>query len=334
MNSQLPDTRTVRSALELASRAPSLNNSQPWRWRLAPSSVHLYADFDRKLNVIDPSGRELVISCGAHLHHARVAFGSLGWRVRVNHLPNPAEPDHLAALEFSRPPEVDEQAVRLANAASMRHSDRRPYLPDRVPDELLGELVAAAQAQHGNLTLVRSQTHRRDLILALAQVNAMQRTDPAYQAEVAAWAGRSHVATEGVPASNLRAPDPFGRSVLGRDFSPAGPGELVSAPIDDGAVFAVLSTELDDQRNWLRSGEALSAVLLEATAAGLATCTLSQVAEARVARDLVRSGILTGVGEPQVALRIGWPVTADFPAPLTRRRPFDDIVEHKVNQIP
>jgi hypothetical protein len=50
-----------------------------------------------------------------------------------------------------------------------------------------------------------------------------------------------------------------------------------------------------------------------------------------VARDLVRSGVLAGVGEPQVALRIGWPVTADFPAPLTRRRPFEEIVEHKVN---
>src|SRR5262249_2185276 len=132
MNSQLPDPRTVRSALELAGRAPSLNNSQPWRWRLAPSSLHLYADFGRQLTARDPSGRELVISCGALLHHVRVAFGSLGWRVRANRLPNPAEPDHLAALEFSRPPEVDEHAVRLANAASTRHSDRRPYLPDRV----------------------------------------------------------------------------------------------------------------------------------------------------------------------------------------------------------
>src|SRR5262249_26975579 len=241
-----------------------------------------YADFDRQLTAVDPAGRELVISCGALLHHVRVAFGSLGWRVRVNRLPNPAEPDHLAALEFSRPPEVDERAVRLANAASTRPSDRRPYLPDRVPDELLGELVAVAEAEHGNLTIVSSQAHRRDLIVALAQVNATQRTDPAYQSEIAAWAGRSHVAGEGVPASNLLGSERFGRRRLGRDFSPAGPGELVSAPIDDGAVFAVRSTERDDRRGWLRAGEALSAVLLEATAAGLATCTLSQVAESLV----------------------------------------------------
>src|SRR5215470_10492638 len=327
MNNQLPDPRTVRSALTLASRAPSLNNSQPWRWRLAPSSLHLYADFDRQLAIVDPTGRELVISCGAILHHARVAFGSLGWRLHVHRLPNPAEPGHLAALEFSRPPEVDEQAVRLANAASTRHSDRRPYLLDRVPDELLGQLIAAAEAEHGSLTIVSSEAHRRDLILALAQVNAMQRTDPAYRAELAAWAGRSHVAKEGVPASNLRAPDPFGRSVLGRDFTPAGSGGLVSAPIDDGAVFAVLSTELDDRGSWLRAGEALSAVLLDATAAGLATCALSQVAESQLARNLVRSGVLTGMGEPQVALRIGWPITAEFPAPLTQRRSFEEVVD-------
>jgi nitroreductase len=332
MNSQLPDPRTVRSALKLASRAPSLNNSQPWRWRLAPSSVHLYADFDRQLAVVDPTGRELVISCGAILHHARVTFGSLGWRVLLHRLPNPAEPNHLAALEFSRLSEVDEQAVRLANAASTRHSDRRPYLPDRVPDELLGELVAAAEAEHGSLTVVSSDAHRRELVLALSHVNDTQRTDPAYRAELAAWAGRSQVAKEGVPASSLRAPDPFGRSVLGRDFTPAGPGGLGAAPIDDGAVFAVLSTEKDDRRSWLRAGEALSAVLLEATAAGLATCALSQVSESQVARNLIRSGVLTGVGEPQLALRIGWPVTADFPAPFTQRRPFEEVVERAVNQ--
>jgi hypothetical protein len=97
--------------------------------------------------------------------------------------------------------------------------------------------------------------------------------------------------------------------------------------VDDGAVLAVLSTPLDDRRSWLSIGEALSAVLLEATAASLATCTLSQIAECRTARDTVRFGVLVGAGEPQLAVRIGWPVTAEFPAPLTQRRPLTDFVE-------
>lgn len=32
------DRRTVRSALELAVRAPSVHNSQPWRWQLGTAA--------------------------------------------------------------------------------------------------------------------------------------------------------------------------------------------------------------------------------------------------------------------------------------------------------
>lgn len=327
MSSQLPDPRTVRSALDLARRAPSLQNSQPWRWRVAATTVHLYGDRERLLAAADPTGRELVISCGAMLHHTRVAFASLGWRTMVHRLPNPAEPDHLAALEFSRMSALDERALRLANAASQRHSDRRPYLPDPVPAELLALLNETARAEHAQLTIAATQAQRRELMVALAQANTEQRCDPGYLAELANWAGRSHVASEGVPATNLRAPDPYGRAVIGRDFSSAGQGTLLGGPVDDGAVLAVLSTQLDDRRSWLQTGEALSAVLLEATAAGLATCTLSQVAESRAARDTVRFGVLGGNGEPQVAVRIGWPVTARFPAPLTGRRAIDEFVD-------
>ena len=327
MNAGLPDPTTIHAALELASRAPSLNNSQPWTWRLTTSTAHLYADPARQLGITDPTGRELILSCGAMLHHARVAFGSLGWRAKVHRLPNPAQPDHLAAVEFCRLQGVDELAVRLATAASSRHTDRRPFLPDAVPADLLARLAAAAQAEHGRLTIATSEAHRRELVVAVAEVNARQRTDPAYRAELAAWAGRSHVANDGVPATSLRAPDPFGRTVLGRDFSAAGAGELVAAPADDGATLAVLSTEGDDRSHWLRCGEALSAVLLEATAAGLATCTLSQVTESRVVSEAVRTGVLSDTGHPQIILRIGWPITTRFPAALTHRRPVHDIVE-------
>ena len=321
------DEQTVRSALAVASRAPSLNNSQPWRWRHLLSTVHLYADAGRQLQATDPTSRELVISCGAMLHHARVAFASLGWRPMVHRLPNSAEPDHLAALQLHRAATLDEDATRLAKAANVRRTDRRPFLPDPVAPGLLANLITVAEAEGATLTFADSPAQRRELTVALAQANTEQRADQAYLAELARWAGRSRVASEGVPASALRARDPFGRSVLGRDFSAAGAGDLVAAAMDDGAVLAVLSTGADERPDWLHAGEALSAVLLEATAHGLATCTLSQVTESRTANEAVRQGVLSGIGEPQVIVRIGWPVTAQFPGPFTRRRPVEDILE-------
>ncbi|MGZ4520454.1 MAG: Acg family FMN-binding oxidoreductase, partial [Mycobacteriaceae bacterium] len=68
-----PDLETILAALDVACRAPSVHNTQPWRWAIAEHSVHLFADGSRRLPVVDPDGREMTISCGAALHHARVA---------------------------------------------------------------------------------------------------------------------------------------------------------------------------------------------------------------------------------------------------------------------
>src|SRR5919206_3994376 len=99
MKRYLPDNETVRSVIALAVRAPSIHNSQPWRWVTGDSSVHLFTDADRQLPATDPDGRDLLVSCGAALHHARVAFAAAGWGATVHRLPNPARPAHLTAVE-------------------------------------------------------------------------------------------------------------------------------------------------------------------------------------------------------------------------------------------
>jgi len=320
-----PDRGTVTAAIGLAVRAPSLHNSQPWQWRVADHSLHLYGDPSRLLPAADPLGRELVISCGAALHHARVAFASLGWRTFVHRLPNPGQPDHLASLEFARLPGLPSSRLAQAAAISVRRSDRRPFLQRPVSRPLLRRLAAAAWDERGILTVADTQYARRELTVAMGLVNDLQRQDAGYRIELAAWAGRRLGAVDGVPASALRAGRAVGRSLLARDFSAAGTGDLTAPPIDDGAELAILGTERDDRLGWLHAGEALSAVLLMATAHGLASCTLSQVAEADEARDVVRAAALDD-GEPQLLVRLGWPVTATYPAAASPRRPLSEVL--------
>ena len=78
------DTEIVREAVTLACRAPSLHNSQPWRWVLAGDAVHLFADPERIVRSADRSGREALLSCGAVLDHFRVAMAAAGWTVNVD----------------------------------------------------------------------------------------------------------------------------------------------------------------------------------------------------------------------------------------------------------
>ena len=75
-------------ALEAAARdallAPSVFNTQPWEWRISGTALELRADWSRQLIATDPDGHELLLSCGAALHHARVSLLAAGWRTSVD----------------------------------------------------------------------------------------------------------------------------------------------------------------------------------------------------------------------------------------------------------
>lgn len=321
---RVPSQETMRAALALACRAPSVHNSQPWRWRMAEHSVHLYRDPSRSLRSVDATGRDVVISCGAALNHLRIALAAEGWRAEVHRLPNPAQPDHLASIEFTRLDEVDEHVLAMAAAAATRRTDRRPFLTDPVPREVLVPLHEVARVEDCRLVFVLDERSRRELDLGIEQANSEQRQRPEYRQELAEWAGR-HASAEGVPARSI--PAEHLRGMPEREFALVAEGELEMPILDDGAVLAVLATVADDAGSWLSAGEALSAALLSATEQGLATCTLSQIGEVAVAREHVRDEVLEGAGFPQLVLRVGWPVTHEFPGPLTPRRPLSEVVE-------
>ena len=121
------DTEIVREAVTLACRAPSLHNSQPWRWVLAGDAVHLFADPERIVRSADRSGREALLSCGAVLDHFRVAMAAAGWTVNVDRFPNPNQLRHLASIDFSPNQFVTDAHRRRADAILLRRSDRLPF---------------------------------------------------------------------------------------------------------------------------------------------------------------------------------------------------------------
>ena len=98
MSAHFPAVETVRSAMMLAARAPSVHNSQPWLWRVGNYSLHLYANRDLHLPHVDPDARDMMLSCGASLNHCQVAFAALGWQSKVRRFPNPDDPNHLAFI--------------------------------------------------------------------------------------------------------------------------------------------------------------------------------------------------------------------------------------------
>src|SRR3954462_217561 len=93
--SDRPAAAILAEAAEAAGFAPSIHNTQPWRWRVAAAGLGLFAARERQRGVPDPGGRMLHVSCGAALHHARVALAAEGWTTETLRLPDRADPDHL-----------------------------------------------------------------------------------------------------------------------------------------------------------------------------------------------------------------------------------------------
>jgi nitroreductase len=323
MSTHFPDRETVRTVLSLATRAPSVHNTQPWRWRVGRGSLHLYADRKLHLPSTDPDSRDLILSCGIALHHCVVALAALGWQSKIHRLPNPNESEHLAAVEVYRHP-ASEVDITLAAAIPRRRTDRRHYSSWDVPADyiaLLGARVASADVV---LRQIKSLPGLRHIV---AQAVWQHATDRDYLAELTTWSGR-YASSAGVPARNTPESDPAA-PIPPRVF--AGPA-LAQPPdtesIDDNATVLALGTKDDSTLSQLRAGEATSLVLLSATALGLASCPVTEPLEITNTRDAVQIEVFGIGGFPQMLLRIGWaPVNAN-PLPATPRRPLEDVVEY------
>jgi nitroreductase len=324
MDSGLPDDFTIRTAVALATRAPSVHNSQPWLYRLGGRTIHLYADPGRRLTQTDPDGRDLLLSCGAALHHLRVGLLALGWGSHVHRLPNPAEPHHLAVLELYRhEPAQDE--ITLAAAIPRRRTDRRRHSSWPVPLTYL-EVMTIRASDEGTVVRTAVGASRHHLARAIHDAARRHAGDPAYRTELAAWSGRQF-SSDGVPADNAPAPDNTPGALPGRPFAdPRLEQPHGVAGEDDETVLLVLSTAADDRLSRLRAGEATSAVLLTATGYGLSSCPLTEALEIADTREVVRDRV-TGGSYPQMVLRLGWASVNAEPLRATSRRGLDEVLK-------
>lgn len=322
-----PDT--LDAALELAVRAPSVHNSQPWRFRASTSSIQLWADLDRRLPSTDPDGRDLLLSCGAALHHLRVALTALGWLPVVERFPEPDEPSHLATVAVTPRVPVHED-LALAVSIPRRRTDRRAYSSRPLPEDCLDTLGHCAAAEGGVLRVVSSAADRATLVSAIADADRAQVANPSYVYELAQWTGERHGRRDGVPVSNAPPRAGYGDLPV-RQFSTAHlHGEKLESEHDGAGSLVVLGTLDDDPASRLRAGEATSAVLLAATRLRLATCPLTQPLEVAEIREIVRTRVLDHVMVPQMVLRIGWPGQHATSLPATRRRPVADVLDHVI----
>lgn len=318
-------TDRLRYLIGYAILAPSSRNTQPWRFRVAGDTVRLYVDRSRGLPVADPEGRQLVIGCGAALHHLRLALRRFGYADRVRAFPDPAEPDLLAEVRAGDGTSPTEEDRALFEMIRRRRTIHGPFERKPVDDPAVKAMRAAAAREGAWLLPIGSRPVRAAVASIVAAGFRAQFADEHLRHEMAAWMRPNHGhAADGIPGYVLGLGDLASRVApavirhmnLAR-FRADRQRELTrSAPL-----LAVLGTPDDAPPDWLAAGQALSRVLLTACTAGLTAGYLNQPLEIPGLRRRLRE-VLGIDGHTQLLLRFGYAA----PPPPTPRRAVEDVL--------
>ncbi len=320
------ELRVLSDAVELACRAPSVHNTQPWHWIVEGPALKLFLQPRRVPHATDISGREAFISCGAVLDHLRVATAAAGWQAHVARFPNPNAVDHLATISFSPMKFVTDAHRARADSILQRRTDRLPFAPP--PNWAAFEPVLRSTVDTDLAVLdVFADSVRPQLADASRFTESLRRYDASYHQELSWWTAPLEV-SDGVPYTSLVSAAERDRVDIARTF-PIGEDLDRRAEVErDRSRILLLSTYADSRRDALGCGEVLSQVLLEATMAGFATCTLTHMIELESSRRIIRA--LTGTShQPQLLIRIGSVPASSPPPPPTPRRPLSDVLEFR-----
>ncbi|MGY1754490.1 Acg family FMN-binding oxidoreductase [Blastococcus sp. SYSU D01042] len=319
--------------VEAATRAPSIHNTQPWRFTATPDQLDVHLDPARALPVLDPTRRQQVISCGIAVEFAVVALAAAGRLTEVELLPDD-DADHLATLRVIGPIEATDEDRALAAAVGQRHTVRDPFQARDLPAGLTDRLQAEAGAFGAWFKPVTRSEEEVATVFLIDRAEEMEQGDPAYLAELQSWLRTDPAAVDGVPVGAVPGGDPHQRPsnwtirdfVVGtREHAPAGVVDPDAPPpaVERPAVV-LMGTDGDERYDWVQAGRALARVLLVATAAGLAASPLTQALDWPATRTRLRSR-LSLVGHPQMLLRMGYPQETPA-APHSGRRPVADVL--------
>ncbi|BBY20264.1 Acg family FMN-binding oxidoreductase [Mycobacterium stomatepiae] len=325
MTETMADTKVVTAAVELACHAPSLHNTQPWRWIVDGADVELFLDPRHIVRSADESGREAIIGCGAALDHFRIAMAAVGWATTVEQFPNPNDLDHLASLGFTPVDYVTQARRDRAEAILRRRTNRLPFGAPKRWRSFEPVLRSSFDSDLVSLDVLSDNVRPR-LAEAARLTEALRRYDDLYHAELRWWTGPIEE-SEGIPQSALVSESDARRVDVNRRFPIDPTDERSSAGTYDQAKILLLSTASDTRVDALNCGEALSVILLECTMAGLATCPVTHVTELDASRDLIRDLATGPAAVPQVLIRVGTEPEGQLAFEPTPRRPLDEVLE-------
>ncbi len=319
-NDQL-STQQVDVLLTAAVAAPSMHNTQPWRFEVSGHVIDVFLDGSRALPAEDPTGRAMRIAAGTATFNLRCAAASLGYSSWLGLAPDTAEPDLLARIVLEPTGVADQQLRELCAEIPRRHTSRTPVTSAPLAQDTRIALLQAAYAEGAELTWL-TDDQVETILDMLLDTDLREIGDWRRSAERARWVGGERTG-DGIPSAAL-GPRAGSYRTAFRDLGtrPTDRSRR-QAEFEEHPAIAVLSTGGDEPADQVTAGLALERVLLTATRHGVAASFVNQPLE----YDDLRRAVQRTTGKPGFAdmvIRFGHA----RPAATTTRRPVADFI-HK-----
>ena len=317
----------LRELVRLATLAPSGHNTQPWKFRLAPSHIEIYPDESRHLAAVDPDDRELWMSLGAALENLLVAAEHAGYHPEVTYHPDGVATDHIA-VALQKAASGPGGSDGLFEAIRTRQCARRTYDGKPVPTQGLDQLTAAATGA-GVMPLLFTGAAMEPLLEYVKAGNADQMSDDKFKAELVHWVrfnDREALASRdgllGRASGDPSVPRWVGQLFSGSSLNAKTQDKTDERNIRSSAGLLLFTSERNDQAAWLETGRVHERFALRSTALGLKYSYINQPCEVPVVRAQVQAHLSLNGAFPQLLTRFGY-----GPAmPRSLRRPVSEVL--------
>jgi hypothetical protein len=317
----LPIGHQIRSLLRFAVLAPSTRNTQPWRFTIDGNAVLLRADPVRWLRMADPDRRELHLSLGCALENLLVAADRFGYRHTLAYFPVPADSDLAAVATFTPAPRTAPPAASAVTLETLqlRRTERRPFLPQPLPPDVLQRLRSVPGEPGVRLELTDATDRRRGADVLNVRAWSALFGDAEYREELTRTLLVGEIGGSWL-AGQLRRPSPP-YTAVGRRLAQQNSLALLSAPLI-GAIGSLSDTPADQ----VRSGRLLERLWLTAVAEGLALHPMSQALEVGALRHELAERFPAAGNYVQQFFRLGRPSGAARGGRPAPRRPVEEVL--------
>ena len=344
----------VRRPLHAAILASSAHNTQPWLFEPHEDSITVYADLSRNLGAADPFRRELYVSIGCAVSNALLIHGVHGEVAPLEIFDRTLTPDvplsavKAISLAVGRQNILTERTsahAEMRAAIPRRHTNRGPYVPDRVVTTEQAGRIYLSCYPYAAVKLVNASGAKKELGALIVEATERFIADRQMSADSARYfrtgrreieASRTGISSDTAGLSPLM--NTLAKLMPDQDAATADKYWLASTQevqVPTAACFGViLAGNRLTAREAMFTGMAWQQLHLTATALGLAAQPMNQPIEMMdrdlllgrkndYAREIRRIAGVTE-GDPAFIFRLGY---AERPALPSPRRRLEDVIK-------